>query len=99
MADIEIGEEKEGESQWSYDVTVYDGGKAHAYQVTLSFQDYDHWSHGRVPPEQVVRAAFRFLLDREPASAILSKFDCSVIRRYFPEVDQQIGKYLGEAGQ
>ena len=96
MADIEIGEEKEGEHQWSYDVTVYDDGKAHRYQVTLSFQDYDHWSRGRVAPSQVVRAAFAFLLDREPAAAILAKFDCSVIRRYFPEVDQKLSTYLGK---
>ena len=95
MAEIEIGEETEGENQWSYDVTVYDNGRTHRYQVTLSFQDYDHWSHGRVPPSQVVRAAFAFLLDREPAGSILSKFDCSVIRRYFPEVDQRLPNYLG----
>ncbi len=94
MADIEIGQETEQSNQWTYDVTVYDGGKRHRYDVTLSFQDYDHWSHGRVSPSQVVRAAFAFLLDREPASAILSKFDCSIIRRYFPDVDQQLPKYL-----
>lgn len=97
MADIEIGEEQEGESQWSYDVAVYDGGKTHRYRVTLSFQDYDHWSRGRVAPSEVVRAAFAFLLDREPAGAILSKFDCSVIRRYFPEVDQKLPDYFKPA--
>ena len=95
MADIEIGQETEAANHWSYDVRVFDSGRTHDYKVTLSFQDYDHWSHGRVAPSQVVRAAFAFLLDREPASAILSKFDCSVIRRYFPEVDTQLSKYLG----
>lgn len=95
MADIEIGQETESENHWSYDVRVFDQGRTHEHQVTLSFQDYDHWSHGRVAPSQVVRAAFAFLLDREPAGAILSKFDCSVIRRYFPEVDQELAKYLG----
>ncbi len=88
MADIEIGQEVEGANHWTYDVSVYDGGQRHRYDVTLSWSDYDHWSGGRVPPAEVVEAAFRFLLEREPATEILAKFDCSVIRRYFAEVDQ-----------
>jgi len=94
MADIEIGTETEGERQWSYDVTVYDGGKTHTFAVTLSFQDYDHWSRGRVAPSRVVEKAFEFLLEREPATSILSKFDCSVIRRYFPDVDDVLPKMI-----
>jgi len=49
---------------------------------------------GRVAPEKVVDAAFRFLLDREPASSILENFDCAVIRRYFPEVDRELPKMM-----
>lgn len=90
MPEIEIGTETEESNRWTYDVRVFDSGRTHDYEVTLSFQDYDHWSHGRVPPSRVVDAAFRFLLEREPASAILDRFDCSVIRRYFPEVDQEL---------
>ena len=92
MPEIEIGQETEGERQWSYAVRVFDDGRTHAYDVTLSWSDYDLWSHGRVAPSQVVRAAFEFLLEREPASAILSRFDCSLIRRYFPEVDKELPK-------
>ncbi|MEM6334209.1 MAG: hypothetical protein AAF823_12805 [Planctomycetota bacterium] len=87
MADIEIGPEVESDVGWSYEVSVYSEGKAHRYDVTLSYADYDLWSKGSVAPSRVVRRAFEFLLEREPASMILSKFDCSVIRRYFPEVD------------
>jgi hypothetical protein len=95
MAEIEIGEEREQPTGWAYDVTVFDGGRRHVYQVTLSYPDYDHWSHGQVPPSKVVRRAFEFLLEKEPASAILPKFDCSVMRRYFPEVDQELKRRLG----
>ena len=49
---------------------------------------------GRVAPQRVVHAAFGFLLSKEPASSILAKFDCSIIRRYFPEVDKEIGQYI-----
>jgi len=90
MAEIEVGTETEHPSHWHYDVRVFDAGRTHDHSVTLSFQDYDHWSHGRVPPSRVVRACFEFLLDNEPASAIMSKFDCSVIRRYFPKVDEEL---------
>ena len=64
------------------------------FKVTLSWADYDLWCHGRVAPQRVVQAAFEFLLSRENASSILSKFDCSVIRRYFPEVDRELPKMI-----
>ena len=92
MPTIEIGTETEGTNNWSYEVRIQDGGTTHEYLVTLSWSDYDLWSHGRVPPEKVVKAAFEFLLEREPASSIMTKFDCSVIRRYFSEVDRELPK-------
>jgi len=94
MTQIHIGREIEGRNQWSYDVQVEDQGDSHDYHVTLSWSDYDLWSHGRVAPEKVVRAAFEFLLERESPSMILAKFDCSVIRRYFPAVDQELPKLI-----
>ena len=90
MADIEVGLETEASNHWSYEVSVFDGGRKFDYRVTLSFQDYDLWCRGRVSPSRVVESAFEFLLANEPASAIMSKFDCSLIRRYFPEVDQEL---------
>jgi hypothetical protein len=92
MAEIEIGPETEGKNNWSYQVSVFDAGQRHAYAVTLSFQDYDLWCHGTLPPSKVVEKAFKFLLEREPAGEIMRKFDCSVIRRYFPEVDAELPK-------
>jgi hypothetical protein len=94
MPTIEVGTETEGSNHWSYQVTVRDDGKRHDYRVTLGWSDYDLWCHGRVAPERVVKAAFEFLLAREPASSILAKFDCSVIRRYFIEVDRELPKLI-----
>jgi len=90
MAEIEVTEEREEGNRWSYVVRVYDGGRRYEYAVTLGWSDYDLWCHGRTPPSKVVERAFEFLLQREPASAILPKFDCAVIRRYFPEVDKEL---------
>ena len=94
MAKITVETEKESDRGWTFCVEVNDAGQSHHYNVTLSWSDYDLWSHGRVPPEKVVRAAFEFLLKNEPATSILSSFDCAVIRRYFPEVDQELPKLL-----
>jgi hypothetical protein len=41
-----------------------------------------------------VRAAFAFLLDREPKEAILARFDVAVIARYFPEFERELPRYL-----
>ena len=94
MATIEVVTEKEGDNHWSYDVRVDDNGRSHNYHVTLSWSDYDLWSHGRVAPHKVVKTAFQFLLQRESVTEILPKFDCSLIRRYFPEIDKELAKMI-----
>ncbi len=42
--------------------------------------------------EGVVRASFEFLLEREPASAIMSEFSLDVISRYFPEYPDELSR-------
>jgi hypothetical protein len=95
MPEIEIGPETEHADHWAYDVSVFGGGKVHRYEVTLSFADHNLWGRGVHRPSRVVEAAFAFLLQREPADQILSKFDCAVIRRYFPEVDRELPGMIG----
>ena len=95
MHTIHIDHETEVHQGWCYQVRVISAGEEHRFQVTMSWAEHDWWSHGRVPPEKVVRAAMLFLLEREPVEAIFKKFDCAVIRRYFPEVDQELPKLIG----
>jgi hypothetical protein len=45
---------------------------------------------GHVAPEELVRASFEFLLEREPATSILRKFSLDVISQYFPGYPAQI---------
>lgn len=90
MAEIEVTDEVESTHNWSYRVVIYDQGRAYTFQVSLAFSDYDHWSRGRVAPSRVVEAAFKFLLSREGPQEIMRRFDCAVIRRYFPEVDKEL---------
>lgn len=92
--EIEVNNERESTTQWAYDVRLFSEGRTRDFEVTLSFADYDHWSHGRVPPSRVVESIFKFLLDRESESSILSRFDCAMVRRYFPEVDEKLTGYF-----
>ena len=44
--------------------------------------------------EAAVEATFRFLLEREPKEAILSRFDIAVVSRYFPEYELELPRYV-----
>lgn len=46
------------------------------------------------PAATVLHAAFRFLLEREPNTSILSRFDLRDIERYFPEFRREIARRL-----
>ena len=76
-----------------FDVAVTDGTATH-HEVTMSARDYGRLAQGRAP-DQLVEAAFRFLLDREPKESILARFDVQVIGTYFPEFERTLPEYLG----
>lgn len=64
------------------------------HEVTMAESVYKRLSGGKVSPERCVQAAFEFLLDREPKESILSRFDLTVISKYFPSFERDLGKYL-----
>jgi hypothetical protein len=41
-----------------------------------------------------VEESFAFLLEREPKESIMREFDLTVIARYFPDFEQEIGHRL-----
>jgi hypothetical protein len=50
---------------------------------------------GDVAPEELVRASFEFLLEREPATSILREISLNIISQYFPGYPAEIGARLG----
>ncbi|MGJ3254589.1 MAG: hypothetical protein ACFE0J_26170 [Elainellaceae cyanobacterium] len=94
MATINIQSESQQNGSWLYNVVLDDRGTTHQYTVTLNSSEYESWARNQAKPSDVIKAAFEFLLEREPASSIMSSFDCSVIRRYFPDVDRELPKKL-----
>ncbi len=90
MAKIAI--ERGGQS--SYRVTVDDGGRHTTHMVTVTSQDLDRYAPAGTTAERLLEASFEFLLEREPASSILSTFALPVIERYFPEYPQEIRRRI-----
>ena len=75
-------------------VRVGEGGSESTHRVTVKQDDYDRLAAGKIEPEELVRRSFEFLLQREAQESILSRFDLSVINRYFPEYEREIKKKL-----
>ena len=67
-------------------VRIIEDGSESSHHVTLHPKDYARLAGGNTEPEELVRRSFEFLLEREPKESILSRFDLSVIRRYFPGI-------------
>ncbi len=79
--DVRCGRDGTG---WLCLVRVREGPFATEHRVTVASTDLARLDPGADDPEELVRAAFAFLLEREPATSILRTFDLPVIGRYFP---------------
>lgn len=66
----------------------------YSYKVTVPKEYYQQLTGGKVAPEELVRKSFEFLLEREPASAILPEFELSLISHYFPEYEETVQALL-----
>jgi hypothetical protein len=79
---------------WDADVVVRDAdGSATEHRVAVRRADAARLA-GERGVEELVRASFAFLLEREAKESILRRFELSVIAQYFPEYEREIGRYL-----
>jgi len=78
-----------------YRVTIDDRGKSSQFTVTATSEDVARYAPAGTTPERLIHASFEFLLEREPASSILSSFALPVIERYFPEYPRVIRERIG----
>jgi hypothetical protein len=76
-----------------FQVVVTDRGRRTLHHVTVPEELIKQFGlHDNV--DRLVRESFRFLLEREPASSILSRFSLSDIARYFPEYGEELTRRL-----
>ena len=73
----------------SYRVVVEQGRNTTTHEVTVTPEDVARYAPGATP-ERLLEASFEFLLEREPASSILSRFALPAIERYFPDYPRVI---------
>jgi hypothetical protein len=78
----------EDEDGFVFDVSI----EGREYEVLLTREYYQKLTGGDIGPEDLVLKSFEFLLEREPASSILPKFELSIISNYFPEYEEEISK-------
>jgi len=64
-----------------------------SHEVTVTPEDIARYAPGSTP-ERLLQASFEFLLEREPASSIMSRFALPVIERYFPEYPRVISEMV-----
>jgi hypothetical protein len=86
--------EVEKVDQFKFRVRVIEGGSESTHDVTVSPGQLAKLAGDKIQPEELVRRSFEFLLEREPKESILTRFDLSVISRYFQEYEREINRRL-----
>ena len=75
-----------------FEVTVVEIATT-AHTVTISDQSLNDLTDKKVTKTQLLEFSFKFLLDREPNTSILSSFDIKVISRYFPDYRDEVRRW------
>ena len=76
-----------------FEVTI-SGSVETQHEVTITDIAHHHLTSGRVTNEELLDFSFKFLLEREPNTSILSKFEITVISQYFPEYETELLQIL-----
>jgi hypothetical protein len=90
-ASLSVHRVSEDSRSLAFEVVVREAGGETRHQVNLARELLSRLAPGE-DAESFVRRCFEFLLEREPKEAILSRFDVSVIARYFPEFEREIAR-------
>lgn len=82
---------------YTYEVVVAgaDGGVETTHRVVLKPEYYQKLCGGTITHEWLIIQSFKFLLEREPNTAILREFDLETIGRFFPEYETEISARVG----
>jgi hypothetical protein len=78
----------------AFGVEVAEGDVTTGHRVRLPGAVLDELGLTDVDPEAVVRETFGFLLEREPATSILTQFSLEDVARFFPEFYDELRSRL-----
>jgi hypothetical protein len=94
MAEIKVREVSSEGDSFGFDVEIVDSGSSTRHRVQVGRADYESLTSGLITPRELVEKSFEFLLEREPKESILSRFDLSVIAKYFRDYPGVIKDYF-----
>lgn len=79
---VRIESEREAPGGWSFIVHI-DSPDAEptSHELTLSWPDYEFWSHGLIPPSRIAEAVVRGTLQLAPDFRPPARLDASTCRR------------------
>ena len=75
-----------------YEVTVQ-SNTVTTHTVSLSDDVHKNLTNNKVSKEKLLDFSFKFLLDREPNTSIMSSFELTVISRYFSDYEKSVKKW------
>ena len=75
-----------------FEVTVQ-SNTVTTHLVTLSNEVHKNLTNEKVTKEELLDFSFKFLLDKEPNTSILSSFELTIISRYFSDYEKSVKKW------
>jgi hypothetical protein len=88
--------EIEKKNQNEFVVLVREKETQSHHLVTLDDAYYHLLTQGKITKEDLIRKSFQFLLEREEKESILSTFNLRIIKRYFPEYEDEVSSSMAE---
>ena len=79
-------------SKDKFEITV-NADRITKHVVSVTDQMLLNLTKNKISKEELLNFSFNFLLEREPNTSILSKFDIIVISKYFPEYISKVENY------
>ena len=80
-------------SNVEFQVTVKEN-KTTNHIVTLNDYTYKKLTYGKVNKKQLIEFSFKFLLERESNTSILSSFELIIISNYFPDFNMSVNNWI-----
>jgi hypothetical protein len=90
MQKILVEEKEKKHDAWIFKVKVGDGDDATVHSVAVPKAYWGKLTGGKMPPIELMRKSFEFLLRREPKESILREFELPIIQKYFTEYETEI---------
>ena len=79
-----------------FEVTVADRLTT-THEVTVTDESLTDLTDNNVTKTQLLNFSFRFLLEKEPNTSILSSFDINVISKYFSNYRDEVRRWCDES--